>query len=86
LGEDTWAKRIVKKVKIVVYFIRQHHAPLAIFRHYETNLMLLNPNETQFVTKFLMVETLFKLQPTIEQTIIDFDLTTFVNSLCGNHC
>jgi hypothetical protein len=47
--------------------------------------MLLNPTETQFVTNFLMVERLFKLKPTIEQTFVDPDWTTFVNSLCGNH-
>ncbi len=52
-GKATWVKRIVKKVK-VVSFIQQHHAPLTIFRHYETNLMLLNPTKTQFATNFLV--------------------------------
>jgi hypothetical protein len=55
----------MKKVK-VVSFIQQHHAPLAIFCRYETNIMLLNPIETQFATNFLMVERFFKLRPTIE--------------------
>jgi hypothetical protein len=82
-GKATWAKQIMTKVK-VVFFI-QHHAPLAIFHHYETNLMLLNPIETQFATNFLMVERLFKLRPTIEQIIVNIDWKTFVNSLCGNH-
>jgi hypothetical protein len=83
-GKATWAKQIVTKVK-VVFFIQQHHAPLTIFHHYETNLMLLNPIETQFATKFLMVERLFKLRLTIEQIIVNLDWTIFVNSLCGNH-
>jgi hypothetical protein len=32
-----------------------------------------------------MVERLFKLKPTIEQTIVDPNWTTFINSLRGNH-
>ncbi len=83
-GKATWVKQIVKKVK-VVSFIQQHHAPLAIFRHYETNLMLLNPIKTQFATNFLMVGKLFKLRPVIEQIVINLDWTTFITSLCGSH-
>jgi hypothetical protein len=45
-GKTTWAKWIVKKTKVVVSFIWQHHAPLAIFHRYETNLMLLHPIKT----------------------------------------
>jgi hypothetical protein len=67
------ATQIVKKVKVVVYFIQQHHVPLIIFHHNETNLMLLNPLETCFATKFLMGERLFKLKPIVEQTIANFD-------------
>jgi hypothetical protein len=37
-------------------FIWQHHVPLAIFHHYESNLMFFNPNETCFVINFLLVE------------------------------
>jgi hypothetical protein len=48
--------------------------------------MMLNPTETQFATNFLIIERLFKLRPTIEQTITDPDWTTFVNTLCGSHC
>jgi hypothetical protein len=55
------------------FFIQQHHAPLAISRHYEANLMLLNLIETWFATKFWMVERLFKFKPTIEQIIVDPD-------------
>jgi len=32
-----------------------------------------------------MIERLFKLRPTIEQTIFDLDSTTFFNSLHGSH-
>jgi hypothetical protein len=32
-----------------------------------------------------MVERLFKFRRAIEQTIANFDLTTFVDSMCGNH-
>jgi hypothetical protein len=71
-GKATWVKWIMKKVK-VISFIQQHHAPLAIFHHYETNLMLLNPTKTQFTTNFLMVERLFKFRPIIEQTVINLD-------------
>jgi hypothetical protein len=59
--------------------------PLAIFRYYETNLMLLNPIETWFATNFVMVERLFKLKLAIEQTIVDPNWTTFINSMHGNH-
>jgi len=33
-----------------------------------------------------MVEKLFKLRLAIEQIIVFLNWTTFVNSLCGNHC
>jgi hypothetical protein len=29
-GKTTWAKEITKKMKVVVSFIQQHHAPLVI--------------------------------------------------------
>lgn len=41
--EKPWVKQIVKRVKIIVSFIRQHHAPLAIFCHYKNNLSLKTP-------------------------------------------
>jgi hypothetical protein len=85
-GKTTWVKQILKNTKVIVFFIQQHHVPLAIFRHYETNPMLLNPTKTRFSTIFLMVERLFKLRPIIEQIVIDLDWITFVNSLHGNHC
>jgi len=84
-GKTTWVKWIMKKVKDVVSCIRQHHAPLTIFHCYETNLMLLNLTKTQFATKFLMVERLFKFKLAIERTVVDHDWTTFVNSLRGSH-
>jgi hypothetical protein len=84
-GKATWVKTIMKMEKVIVSFIQQHHAPLTIFCHYETNLMLLKPIEMQFVTKFLMVERLFKLKLAIEQTIVDPNWTIFVNTLHGNH-
>ncbi len=46
--------------------------------------MLLNPIKTWFAT-ILMVERLFKLKHAIEQTVVNPNWTTFVNSLCGNH-
>jgi hypothetical protein len=84
-AKATWAKRIMKKAKVVVSFIQQHHVPLSIFHCYETNLILLNPIETWFATNFLMVETLFKLKSSIEQIVANPNWTTFVNSLRGSH-
>jgi hypothetical protein len=84
-GKTTWAKQIMKKAKAIVSFIRQHHAPLAIFHHYKTNLMLLNPTKARFATNFLIVERLFKLRLAIEQTFANLDWTTFVNSMRGSH-
>ncbi len=83
-GKTTWVKWIMKKEKRI-NSIQQRHVPLIIFCCYETNLMLLNPTKTRFVTNFLMVEKLFKLTLAIEQTILDHDWTTFVNLLCGSH-
>ncbi len=80
-GKTTWAKQIVKKEKVVVSFIRQHHVPLIIFHCYQTNLIILNPIETRFATNFLMVETLFKFKYTIEH-YYQFRLDNF----CQYHC
>jgi hypothetical protein len=71
--KTTWVKQIVKKAKVVIFFIQQHHVPLAIFCHYKTNLMLLNPTDTWFATNFLMVERLFKLKHAIEQIVANPD-------------
>jgi hypothetical protein len=70
---EDWGKQIVKKAKAIVYFIQQHHVLVIIFHHYETNLMLINPIETCFVTNFLMVEKLFKLKLAIEQIVANLD-------------
>ncbi len=85
LGKNKMGETNYEKGESCFFFIRQHHAPLTIFRYYETNLMLLNPTETWFVIKILMVERLFKVKPTIEQIVVDPNWTTFVNSFYGNH-
>jgi hypothetical protein len=46
---------------------------------------LLNPTETHFLAKFLVVERLLKLILAIKEIVADPNWTTFVNSLCGNH-
>jgi len=56
LGKETLVKWIVKRVKIIVFFIQQHHAPLAILFHYESDIMFQNPIEIQFVTNFFTIE------------------------------
>jgi hypothetical protein len=86
LGKSNMGEMNCEKGEIVVSFIWQHHVPFTIFHHYETKLLLLNPTKTQFATNVLMVKRFFKLRPAIEQTIIDNNWTTFVNSLRGNHC
>jgi hypothetical protein len=85
-GGNNMGEMNCEKMKVVVSFIWQHPAPLAIFHRYETNLMLLDPTKTQFTTNFLMVERLFKFKFAIEQIITNPKCTTFVNALHGNHC
>ncbi len=70
-GKATWVKKIVKKVKVIVSFIWQHHVPLTIFCCFEINLMFLNLTKTWFATIFLMVERFFKLRLAIEQNVVD---------------
>ncbi len=82
-GKETWVKNIVKREKVIVFFIQQHHVPLAIFCCYETKLMFLKHNKTWFATYFLMVEQFFKLKVVIEQIVTNPKWTTFVNTLCG---
>ncbi len=84
-GKKTWVKQIVKRVKVIVSFIWQHHLPFTIFCHYETHLILQNPINTWFATNFLMIEWLFKLGLAIEQTIIYPKWTIFVNTLHNTH-
>ncbi len=86
-GKTTWVKQIVKKAKVVLSFIRQHHAPFAIFRHYGTNLLLLNPTETRFVTKFLMVERLnlplSKLLPILIGQLLSTHCVALITRSCS---
>jgi hypothetical protein len=74
-------KKICENGKFVISFIQQHHDPLTIFCHYETNSMLLKPTKMQLSTDFLIVERLFKLKLAIEQTIADPNWTIFVNTM-----
>jgi hypothetical protein len=61
-GKETWVKQIVKREKIIVSFIQQHHVPLAIFCCYETKLMFLNHNKTWFATFFFYGWTIVQIK------------------------
>ncbi len=54
---------------------------LAIFHHYETNLMLLNSTKTWFATNFSIIERLFEFTLAIEQIVVDPD-----GELLSTHC
>jgi hypothetical protein len=75
------AKRIVKKAKTIVSFIQQHHVPLTICRHYETNLMLLNPIETRFATIFLMVKGCSNSDLSLSKLLL-----ILIEQLLSTHC
>ena len=70
-GSERWVKSLVKKARKICVFVRNHHAPQALFRVYSPNHILRLPADTRFATNFIMIERLLQVRGALERMIID---------------
>jgi hypothetical protein len=54
-GKDEIFKALIIRAKRVCIYIRNHHATMALYRHYSPRLSLKVPLETRFACNFLMI-------------------------------
>ncbi len=64
-------KKVVKKARIICLFIKNHHAPQAIFRRMSPNLAIQLPVETRFATNFIMIDRLVQVRNALERMVLD---------------
>jgi hypothetical protein len=80
-GKEEWMKKLVKKGRHICVFIKNHHAPQAIFRRLSPNLSLRLPVETRFATSFIMIERLLQVRNALERMVVDEDWSTLMRDL-----
>ena len=83
-GKQDWIRRMVKKAKTVVKYIRMHHMPLAIFRRHSPNQILKNPVQTRFATTFIMIERLVEVRQAVEATVHDAEWNEYTRKLTSH--
>ena len=80
-GKEEWVKKLVKKGRHICVFIKNHHAPQAIFRRLSPNHSLRLPVETRFATNFIMIERLLLVRNALERMVVDEDWLTLMRDL-----
>lgn len=59
-GRESWVKKLIKRAKTIVVFIRGHHMSQAIFKRHSAQYQLINPGATRFATDILMIDRIVK--------------------------
>ena len=80
-GKEAWVQRIVKKARVVCLFIKNHHAPQAIFRRLSPDLSIRLPNETRFATNFLTIQRLLQVRHALERMVVDEEWHAYLAEL-----
>jgi Protein of unknown function (DUF 659)/hAT family C-terminal dimerisation region len=80
-GKEDWVKKVVKKARVICLFIKNHHAPQAIFRRMSPNLALRLPLETRFATNFIMIDRLVQLRNALDRMVLDEAWRTYITEL-----
>jgi hypothetical protein len=70
-GKEEMFKILIIRAKRVYIYIRNHHATMALYRHYSSRPSLKVPPETRFVCNFLMIAHLLEVRDALERMIID---------------
>ena len=87
-GNQPWARDVVSDAHKIVKFVKNRHAPLALFRKHERasgkGLNLLSPGATRFATNFLMVSRLLEVKQTLKEAVNDPDWDAYVRTLHDN--
>jgi hypothetical protein len=64
-------KALIIRAKRVCIYIRNHHATMALYRHYSLRLSLKVPLETRFACNFLMIARMLEVRDALERMVID---------------
>jgi hypothetical protein len=80
-GKEELFKALIIRAKQVCIYIRNHHATMALYRHYSPRLLLKVPPETRFVCNFLMIARLLEVRDALERMVIDPRWNEYVGAL-----
>jgi hypothetical protein len=64
-------KALIIRAKRVCIYIQNHHATMALYRHYSPRLSLKVPPETRFACNFLMINRMLEVMDALERVVID---------------
>jgi hypothetical protein len=70
-GKEEMFKALIIRAKQVCIYIRNHHATMALYRHYSLRLSLKVPPETRFACNFLMINRMLEVKDALERMVID---------------
>jgi hypothetical protein len=70
-GKEELFKALIIRAKRVCIYIRNHHATMALYRHYSPRLSLKVPPETRFACNFLMIARMLEVKDALERMVID---------------
>jgi hypothetical protein len=65
----------------VCIYIQNHHATVALYRHYSLMLSLKVPSETRFTCNFLMIAHMLQVKDVLERMDIDPRWNEYVSTL-----
>jgi hypothetical protein len=74
-------KALIIRAKRVCIYIRNHHATMALYRHYSPRLSLKVPPETRFACNFLMIARMLEVRDALEGMVIDPRWNEYVGTL-----
>jgi hypothetical protein len=65
----------------VCIYIQNHHATMALYRHYSPSLSLKVPLETRFVCNFFMIARMLQVKDAFKRMVIDPRWNEYVSTL-----
>ena len=77
-GKEAWVEKIVTKAKLVVNFIKNHHATFAAYMAQSPNLQLILHVPTRFGSNFLMLDRLFEVKTAFGRVVASDAWTTYM--------
>jgi hypothetical protein len=80
-GKEELSKALIIRAKWVRIYIRNHHATMALYRHYSPRLSLKVPPETRFACNFLMIARMLEVRDALEKMVIDPRWNEYVRTL-----
>jgi hypothetical protein len=80
-GKDEIFKALIIRAKRVCIYIRNHHATMALYRHYSPRFSLKVPPKTGFVCSFFMIARMLEVKDALERMVIDPRWNEYVSTL-----